>query len=125
MIDFLFWIGGGSVAVVAVFWIIYLVRRSSDFRRSLDFVFLQILIPKKESKEDVERDRDQTSEIRKVIGIGEHFFETIHGIYSRDIKNVFTDQDFLSLEYIATDGEIKFFYGVSKRAEAHCGKANY
>ncbi len=111
MIDFLFWIGGGVVVFAAMFWIIYLGRRSSDFRRSLDFVFLQILIPKKESKEDVERDRDQTSEIRKVIGIGEHFFETIHGIYSRDIKNVFTDQDFLSLEYIATDGEIKFFMG--------------
>lgn len=101
----------GVAAIVAVFLFIYWLRWKKDFNRSLDFIFLQIMIPKKESKEEYERERDQTNEIRKVIGIGEHFFATLHGIYSRDIKNIFTNQDFLSLEYIATDGEIKFFMG--------------
>ncbi len=84
-------------------------RRKSDFERSINLTFLQVLIPKKESKEDQERERDQTSEIRRVVGVGEHFLATLHGIYSSDLRKIFQNQDFLSLEYVATDGEIKFY----------------
>ncbi len=87
------------------------IRNRFNLNRSLDFTFLQILVPKKESKEEIERERDQTSEIRKVIGIADHLFSSLHGIYSGGAKSFFTEQDFLSLEYIATDGETKFFMG--------------
>ena len=90
---------------------VYLLRKKSDLNRSLNFVFLQIMIPKKESKEDMERERDQTSEMRKVTGIGEHFFQTLYGIYSGEFSNRFTGEDFLSCEYVATKGEIKFYLG--------------
>ncbi len=98
---------GGALIVLLVIW----GRRHADFKRSLNFVFLQVLIPKKESKEDYERERDQISEIRRVVGISDHFFQTLYGIYSPDMKHFFKNQDFLSLEYIATDNEIKFFIG--------------
>lgn len=93
------------------FFFVAWIRKRSDLNRSLNFTFLQILIPKKESKEDVEKDRDQASEIRKVVSVAEHFFSTIHGIYNGSTKRFFINQDFLSLEYIATDGEVKFFMG--------------
>lgn len=105
------WIWIGIALAIAGIFLVLLLRRKADFRRSLDFVFLQVLIPKKESKEEYERERDQTSEIRKVIGISEHFFSTLHGIYSKEAKTIVTDQDFLSLEYIATEGEIAFYIG--------------
>ena len=65
-----------------------LLWRSMNFRRSLNFVFLQVSIPKKESKEDLERERDQTSEIRRVIGVGEHFFQTL---FQKFLKIFFRD----------------------------------
>lgn len=89
----------------------YFWQKKSNFTRSLNFIFLEIVIPKKESKEDMDRERDQTSEIRKVIGIGEHFFQTLYGIFSGDFKNKFISEDFLSFEYIASKGEIKFYIG--------------
>lgn len=91
--------------------IVYFSRQQADFKRSLNFIFLQVLIPKKESKEDMEREREQTAEIRRVIGVAEHWFQTLYGIYSGEIKNKFTSEHFLSCEYIATAGEIKYYIG--------------
>ena len=90
---------------------VFLLRKESDFMRTINFVFIRVLIPKKESKEDLERDRDQTSEIRKVIGVAEHFFTTLHGIYAGDLHSFFRNEDFMSLEYIATNGQIELYIG--------------
>ncbi len=97
------------VGLVGLGWlIIYWIKQRRDFQKSVDFVFLQVLIPKKESKDDMERERDQTGEIRKVVGVAEHFFQTLYGIEDSDF---FNNSSFLSLEYIATDGQIKFYIG--------------
>ncbi len=79
--------------------------------RTVNFVFLRIKIPKKESKEDQEKERDQNAEIRRVIGVAEHFFATLHGIRAGDMGSFFRNEDYLSLEYIATNGEIELFIG--------------
>ena len=101
------------IPVVAIFagfiWLLlYWIRRRKDFRTSVDFVFLHVLIPKKESKDDMERERDQTGEMKKVVAVAEHFFQTLYGIHGGGLTD---NGDFLSLEYIATDGEIKFYVG--------------
>ena len=104
------WTGIIIVAIaITIGIIIFLSRKKFDFFRTLNFVFLRVLIPKKESKEDLERERDQTSEIRKVIGIAEHFFTTLHGIYAGDVPAFFKNEDFMSLEYIATEGQIELY----------------
>ncbi len=102
-----------TIALICfIIWgIVFLMRRTSDFSRTINFVFLRVMIPKKESKEDLERDRDQNAEIRRVIGVAEHFFATLHGIRAGDLGAFFKNEDFLSLEYIATDGEIELFVG--------------
>ncbi len=91
--------------------LVWLTRKEADFMRTINFVFLRVLIPKKESKEDYERERDQTNEIRRVIGVAEHFFSTLHGVYSGDIPAFFKNEDFLSLEYVATEGEVEMVVG--------------
>ena len=91
--------------------VIFLLRKESDFMRTISFVFIRVLIPKKESKEDYEKERDQTSEIRKVLGVAEHFFTTLHGIYAGGLRSFFRNQDFMSLEYIATDGQVELYIG--------------
>ncbi len=113
--DVFFLVGGSALLGAFIIFLVWWGRRRYDFKRSLNFVFLQVLIPKKESKEDYERDRDQISEIRRVVGISDHFFQTLYGIYSPDVKHFFKNQDFLSLEYVATDNEIKFFIGCPRQ----------
>ena len=97
--------------VIGMMMIAWYWRRRTDFHRSLDFTFLQVSVPKKDSKDDMERERDQTSEIRKVVGVAEHFYSALNGIYSSDLDRIFKNQDFCSLEYIARDGQVYFVIG--------------
>jgi hypothetical protein len=90
---------------------LWYVRRQNDFNRSLEFTFLNVTIPKKDSKDDFERDRDQTNEIRKVVSVGEDFLASLQGVYSSDFNRLWKNQDFLSLEYVAVDGQIHFYVG--------------
>jgi len=100
----------GLVALGALAYVWY-TRRQNDFNRSLDFTFLSVMIPKKDSKDDMERDRDQVSEARKVISIGEDFLASLQGLYSSDFSRHWQNQDFLSLEYVAMKGQIYFYVG--------------
>ncbi len=98
----------------SLFGYFWYLRRQRDVERSLDFVFLNVLIPKKDSKDDFERERDQTSEIRKVVGTAEHFFSALSGLYSSDIDRFWKSQEFISLEYTAVDGQIFFHVGCAR-----------
>lgn len=95
------------------FWRLITTTSQSRYnrQRSLNFTFLQVALPKKDSKEEFDRDRDQSSEIRKVVGVAEHFMSSLAGLRSGDFKNKFTGEDFLSFEYIATQGQTKFYVG--------------
>ncbi len=95
-------------------WLLTAYRERVNFRRSLDLVFLEVRIPKKDSKEDMDRERDQTSEIRKVVGVAEHFFQTLHGVYDDSWSAKIKGQDFLSFEILAIEGEILFIVGCGR-----------
>ncbi|NCP67899.1 type IV secretion system DNA-binding domain-containing protein [bacterium] len=112
--DFVFLLKlGVTVAILVAVGLVYLafLRKKNNSNRSLDFIFLSVTIPKKDSKDDFERDRDQTSEIRKVVSVGEDLLASLQGIYSSDLGRWWKGQDFLSLEYIAVDGQIHFYVG--------------
>lgn len=81
-------------------------------------MFLQILVPKKESKEDKETEAERFSsgkDFREVIGIMDHLFQTLHSIYEHTMVRHVKGQDFFSLEYAALAGEILFFVVVPRR----------
>ena len=99
-------------------WISQKISSKSDFKRSLNFVFLQVMIPKKESKEDRENEGGGQMDAKRQISIAEDFFKTLYGIYAGDFKNKFINEDFLSFEYIASDNEIKFFVGCPRGLQA-------
>lgn len=113
--DLIFWLKLGVTIVIPVIigivYLLFFLRKKCNFNRSLDFVFLSVTIPKKDSKDDFERDRDQTSEIRKVVSVGEDLLSSLQGLYSSDFNRWWKGQDFLSLEYIALDGQIHFYVG--------------
>ncbi len=105
------------LVVLCVLFLIWGMRRAADRKRSLDFVFLQVLVPKKDSKDEMERDRDQTGEVRKVVNVAEEFFSSLYGIFDGGIGAVFKAEEYLSLEYIATGNEVQFIVGCPRELQ--------
>ena len=99
-------------ALLAVLLLKYL-RYRSNIQRSYNMVFLRIRVPKKESKEDREVEGEQYSsqmDFKEMTGgIMSQFFESLYSIHSSRLKSVFTDQEFLSLEYAVIDSRVHFY----------------
>ncbi len=112
-------LAGGTVVVLwaGLKFTKWYVHHHSDLERSLNMVFLRIQVPKKESKEDVEREQQSMAtgaDFKHALGIASHMFDSLHSIYAKSIKHYFTGQDFISLEYAVLDGEINFYVVVPR-----------
>ncbi len=98
-----------------------LLHALHDRHRERDLVFLQVVMPKKESKEDKEIESEQFSsgrDFREVIGVMDHLFQSLHSIRSPKISTLWTGQHFIAVEYAALAGEI-LFYVVCPRPIVH------
>ncbi len=107
--------------VGAAYALAWLSRLHADHRREQDLVFLQLLVPKKESKEDKETESEQFSsgkDFREVLGVMDHLFQSLHSLYGGTWKRHFRGQPFFSVEYAALAGEI-LFYVVCPRRIVH------
>ncbi|MBU1019296.1 MAG: DUF87 domain-containing protein [Patescibacteria group bacterium] len=99
-------------AVAMFFASVALMRWRFNTGRSLNMVFLLIRTPKKESKEDREKERDQFSsgkDFKEVSAIMKQFFEALYGMYNSKVIDYFIGQDFLSFEYAVRDELIDFY----------------
>ena len=98
-------------ALVAV--VLSYVRYKRNLERSFNMVFLDIRVPKKESKDDREVEGEQYStqkDFKEIAcGIMTQFFEALHSIYIKEWYNMFTSQEFLSFEYAVLDSQVHFF----------------
>ena len=97
-------------ALISVCLLIY--RLFMNYKRSINMVFLKVLIPLKESKEDREREQEshsRSSDFKEFIGVMSQFFQSLHSIYSTDLINKFKGQNFLSFEYAVLNSEINFY----------------
>ena len=109
ILQLLLWLlalGSGGWILLAV------LRLRADYRRERDLVFLQILMPKKESKEDKEQESEQYSSgktFKDVLAVMDHLFQTLASIQVGGIKRWWKGSHFFSLEYAALAGEILTF----------------
>lgn len=102
------------VVIAAFVWMVLTyVRYKRNLERSFNMVFLDIRVPKKESKDDREVEGEQYStqkDFKEIAcGIMTQFFEALHSIYIKEWYNVFTSQEFLSFEYAVIDSQVHFF----------------
>ena len=106
-------IAGVLILLLATGWgLFYILRWLADRKRENDLVFLQLLVPIKESKEDKETASEQFStgqDFKEVLGVMDHFYQSLFAIYSTRISRFWKGQPFFSLEYAALAGEILFF----------------
>ena len=109
----------GAAALAAV--ILWMLRLRADLLREQDLVFLQILVPKKESKEDKEKESEKYSsgqDFKEVVGVMDHLFQSLYALYNSKPSRHFKGQHFFAVEYAALGGEILFFI-VCPRATVH------
>ncbi len=88
------------------------LRLITDRRRERELVFLQILMPKKESKEDKEVESEQFStgkSFKDVLGIMDHLCQTLGSLKVSTVKRYWKGSHFFSFEYAALAGEILIF----------------
>lgn len=105
---------------VAGFVAVKVLRYLADFRRSLDLVFLKILIPKKDSREDRESDQEQfggNKDFQKITGIMVHLLQNLQVMFSSSMKAKFMGQEFFGLEMAVIEGQIYFYVVVPRRFE--------
>jgi hypothetical protein len=102
---------GILLALAAAGWAaLWLMRLRADRKREEDLVFLQLLVPKKETREEKDSDTDQFGkDYKEVIGVMDHLYQSIHGIYNESVSHHWSGQPFFSVEYAALAGEILFF----------------
>ncbi len=93
--------------------VIKYMRYKSNLERSFNMVFLDIRVPKNESKDDRERESEQYSTQKdfKEIACGTmvQFYESLYSLYTKEWYRMFTSQEFLSFEYAVLDAQIHFF----------------
>ncbi len=103
-----------SIFAILVIMFLYMKRRI-DFRRSIDMVFLRVLIPKKESEQD-ER-KETTKDFKEQISLMEQLLASFKSLHSGGLKSKIFGQDYISLEYVAHKQEIYFYVVVPKKAK--------
>ena len=103
---------------ITVFLGLWVSRRMYDLKREEEMVFLQLLVPKKEGKEDKETTSEQFStgqDFKEVLGVMDHLYTSLYGIYNTRLSRFWRGHDFLSFEYAALGGEILFFIVCPRR----------
>jgi hypothetical protein len=113
---------GILAALAGIGWcVLAWLRFTSDLARERELVFLQVMMPKKESKEDKETDSEQFSsgkDFKEVIGVMDHLYQSLHSLYNSKFNRYWKGQPYFSVEYAALAGEILFFI-VCPRSIAH------
>jgi len=102
----------------AVAYVLWFMRLTADWKREQDLVFLQILMPKKESKEDKEIEGEQFASaktFKDVLGITDHLYQTLSSLRIDSIERFWKGSHFFSLEYAALAGEILTFIAAPRK----------
>ena len=102
-----------ALAALAIYGFFKYLRYKVNLERSFNMVFMEIRVPRKESKEDreVEGEQFSTQKDFKEIGGGVmmQFFDSLHSLYNRAWTKVYNAQEFLSFEYAVIEGIIHFY----------------
>lgn len=105
-----------SIAILIAMGIFYLnVRKKVALKRSLDMVFLRVIIARKDS--DMDEKKETVKDFREQISIMEQLLASLKSLYSSTVHGWLFGQEYLSLEYVAHNEEIYFYIVVPRHAK--------
>ncbi len=99
--------------VMAIFYV--KARRKIAFKRSVDMVFLRVIIARKDS--DSDEKKETVKDFREQISIMEQLLASLKSLYSHTVSGWLFGQEYLSLEYVAHGEEIYFYMVVPRKAK--------
>jgi len=111
------------ILIVLFIFIIRLWIKYLAIKRSLEMVFLRILIPRMDTQQGREVERSVQEDFKIKTGKMEQFIAAIHSIYRNSPVKWFTGQDYISLEIMAQHSkpevgvEIEFYIVCPERYE--------
>jgi hypothetical protein len=98
----------GITIITLLLW--WYLRHRANRNRMFSMVFLKVMMPKKEAKEDRERESESgKKDFKEAIGVMSQFYDAVYSLYDTDFKYIIEGQDFLSFEYALIDGQTTFF----------------
>jgi hypothetical protein len=90
-------------------------RRKVALKRSLDMVFLRVIIARKDS--DSDEKKETVKDFREQISIMEQLLASLKSLYASTVHGWLFGQEYLSLEYVAHGEEIYFYIVVPRHAK--------
>jgi type IV secretory pathway TraG/TraD family ATPase VirD4 len=110
-----------ALIVLGLIGLVYLfmtfTRLQANHKRSLSMVFLKIRVPKKESKEDKEREGEAMGanrDFKDQLGLMKQFFESLAALEDSKWTKWFLGQPFMSFEYGIQNNMIDFYMVVPR-----------
>jgi hypothetical protein len=106
---YILWILGAGAVLAGFLWVLRYIK---DRRREEDLVFLQLLVPKKESKEDKETESEKYStgqDFKEVLGVMDHLYQSLYSLYNARVNWWWNGHPYFSVEYAALENQILFF----------------
>ncbi|MBI5414612.1 type IV secretion system DNA-binding domain-containing protein [Candidatus Peregrinibacteria bacterium] len=105
---------GGGISLLAL--ILAIIRLRAYRRRALDLVFLQVLIPKRDSKEDREivgEEFGSSKDYTKIAGVMTQLFAAMNALYSPRWKARYLfGQNYFVCEYAVINSQVFFYMAV-------------
>jgi hypothetical protein len=94
-----------------------LIFRIKDRMRAINLIFLEVLIPKKDTQQDKESEGEQFGsgkDYTKMIGMMSQFFSSMQSLRASGIAEKIFRSDYFTCEYSVIDGEVLFHLGVPR-----------
>ena len=88
------------------------IRRKIALARSVDMVFLRVIIARKDS--DLDEKKETVKDFREQISIMEQLLASMKAMYSSTLNWWLFGQEYISLEYVAHKEEIYFYIALSR-----------
>lgn len=105
-----------TISIIIALGIFYMsLRKKISLKRSLDMVFLRVIIARKDS--DMDEKKETVKDFREQISIMEQLLASLKSLYSSSIHGWLFGQEYISLEYVAHNEEIYFYIVVPRHAK--------
>ncbi len=105
-----------ALLVLLVFIVYSSIKRKKEDEYALDMVILKILIPKKESdKDDQKENSSGIQKFQDAVAIAEQLYTGLHSTYKNKWVNKLFGQDHISLELTAYGNEIYYYLVIPKK----------
>ena len=91
---------------------LFIIKKKSNYHRTLKTVFLRITLPKKES--DLDSKKETTKDFKEMVSLMEQLLSSLKSTHSSRLLKKILGQDTMSFEYIAHEREILFYVSCAR-----------